>query len=39
MEDLWKAVRNGKENIRFRQRTQAIPYIEADMRYNTKIED
>ena len=39
MEDLWKAVRNGKENIRFRQRTQASPYIEADRRDITKMED
>lgn len=39
MEDLWKAVRDGKDNIRFRQRTQASPYIEADRRDITKTED
>lgn len=39
MEDLWKAVRDDKDNIRFRQRTQASPYIEADRRDITKTED
>lgn len=39
MEDLWRAVRCGRDNIRFRQRAQASPYIEADRRDITKTED